>query len=39
VAKLNDAMGSVEFERVRAAGQSLASREGVDFGLAAGSAG
>jgi tetratricopeptide (TPR) repeat protein len=39
VAKLAEAMGRVEFERVRTAGQSLASREAVDFALAAGSAG
>jgi hypothetical protein len=36
IAKLSDAMGSVEFEEVRAAGQSLASHEAVDFALGAG---
>jgi hypothetical protein len=38
VATLTAAMGSVEFEQARAAGQSLASREAVDFALGAGSA-
>jgi hypothetical protein len=38
VAKLADAMGSAEFERVRAAGQSLASHEAVELALAAGRA-
>lgn len=39
VATLTDTMGSMEFERVRAAGRSLASREAVDFALGADSAG
>ncbi len=39
VATLTDAMGSVEFERVRASGQSLVSRQAVDYALGAGSAG
>jgi tetratricopeptide (TPR) repeat protein len=34
VAKLTEAMGSPEFERVRAAGRSLTSREAVDLALA-----
>jgi tetratricopeptide (TPR) repeat protein len=38
VAKLADAMGSAEFERVRAAGQSLASHEAVELALVAGRA-
>jgi tetratricopeptide (TPR) repeat protein len=37
VALLTDSMGSSEFERVRAAGRSLGSREAVDYALAAGS--
>ena len=37
VAKLTDTMGPAEFERLRAVGQSVASREAVDFALAAGS--
>ncbi len=39
VATLTDKMGPVEFERVRALGRSMASREAVDFALGAGSAG
>ena len=38
VATLADAMGSAEFDRARAAGHSMASREAVDFALGAGSA-
>jgi hypothetical protein len=38
VAKVADAMGSAEFERVRAAGRSLASQDAVEFALAAGRA-
>ena len=34
VARLTDGMGSAEFERVRAAGRSLAAREAVDLALA-----
>jgi tetratricopeptide (TPR) repeat protein len=38
VATLTEAMGSAEFDRARAVGSSMASREAVDFALGAGSA-
>ena len=36
VAKLTEALGAAEFERVRAAGQSLAASEAVELALSAG---
>jgi len=39
VATLTDAMGSAEFDRVRAAGQSMSSSDAVDFALDARAAG